>query len=50
MLDEGLWTEVKVAGEHLKLFSDHNALGVQVSVYDANVKKWIVPSEPVEDR
>jgi hypothetical protein len=22
---------------------------VQVSVYDANAKKWIVPSEPVED-
>ena len=49
MLDEGVWAEIKVAGEHLKLFSEHNALGVQVSVYDANAKKWIVPSEPVED-
>jgi hypothetical protein len=49
MLDEGVWAEVKMSGEHLRLFSEHNALEVQVSVYDANAKKWIVPSEPVED-
>ncbi len=32
MLDEGVWAEIKVAGEHLRLFSEHNAQGVQTSV------------------
>ena len=49
MLDQGVWAEVKVGGEHLRLFSERNALGVQVSVYNVNTKKWIAPSEPVED-
>jgi len=49
MLDEGVWAELKVGGNHLRLFSEHNAQGVQVSVYDAVGKKWIVPSEAVED-
>jgi hypothetical protein len=49
MLDEGFWTEIKVGSEHLKLFSEHNAQGVQVSVYDVNGKKWIAPSEAVDD-
>jgi hypothetical protein len=49
MLDEGVWAEIKVAGEHLRLFSEHNAQGVQASVYDVKGKKWIAPSEPVED-
>jgi hypothetical protein len=49
MLDEGLWAEVKVGGEHLHLFAEHNALGVQASVYNVNAKNWIAPSEPVND-
>jgi hypothetical protein len=49
MLDEGVWAEVKVGGEHLRLFSEHNAIGVQASVYDVNAKRWIAPSEPVDD-
>jgi hypothetical protein len=49
MLDEGVWAEIKVLGEHIRLFSERNALGVQASVYDVNAKKWIVPSEAVED-
>ena len=49
MLDEGFWAEVKVGTEHLRLFSEHNAQGVQASVYDVNARKWIAPSEPVED-
>ena len=49
MLDDGLWAEVKVSGEHLRLFSEHNALGVQASVYNVNTKTWIAPSEPVDD-
>ena len=49
MLDEGVWAEIKVAGEHLRLFSEHNAQGVQTSVYDVNAKKWIAPSETVDD-
>jgi hypothetical protein len=49
MLDEGVWAEIRLDGEHLRLFSEHNPLGVQASVYDVNAKKWIAPSEQVED-
>jgi hypothetical protein len=49
MLDQGLWAEVKVGSEHLRLFSEHNALGIQASVYNVNAKNWIAPSEAVED-
>lgn len=49
MLDEGVWAEVKVGGEHLRLFSEHNAQGVQVSVYNVRTKQWIAPSELVDD-
>ena len=49
MLEEGVWAEIKVGGEHLRLFSEHNAQGVQVSVYNVNTKRWIAPSEPVDD-
>ena len=49
MLAEGVWAEVKVGGEHLRLFSENNAQGVQVSVFNVNTKSWIAPSEPVED-
>jgi hypothetical protein len=48
MLDEGVCAEVKVGSEHLRLFSEQNAQGVQASVYNVNAKKWIAPSEPVE--
>lgn len=49
MLDEGFWAEIKVGTQHLRLFSEHNAQGVQASVYDVTTKKWIAPSESVED-
>jgi hypothetical protein len=49
MLDEGFWAEIKIGGEHLRLFSERNALGVQASVYNVNTKSWIAPSEPAED-
>jgi hypothetical protein len=49
MLDQGVWAEVKVGGEHLRLFSEQNTLGVQASVYNVNAKSWIAPSEAVED-
>lgn len=48
MLDQGVWAEVKVGREHLRLFSEQNALGVQASVYNVNTKSWIAPSEAVE--
>jgi len=48
MLDEGVCAEVKVGSEHLRLFSEHNAQGVQASVYNVNAKKWIAPSESVD--
>jgi hypothetical protein len=49
MLAEDLWTEVKVGGEHLHLFAEHNAQGVQASLYNVNAKNWIAPSETVDD-
>lgn len=49
MLDQGVWAEVKVGGEHLRLFSEQSAQGVQASVYNVNAKTWIAPSESVED-
>jgi hypothetical protein len=49
MLDEGVWAEVKVVGEHLRLFSEHSPLGVQASVYNVGAKNWIAPSESVDD-
>jgi hypothetical protein len=45
MLDQGVWAEVTVGDEHLRLFSEHNALGVQASVYNVKAKNWIAPSE-----
>ena len=49
MLEHGVWAEVKVGDEHLRLFAEHNALGVQASVYNVTAKKWIAPSEPLDD-
>jgi hypothetical protein len=48
VLDKGVCAEVRVGREHLRLFSEQNALGVQASVYNVNAKKWIAPSESVE--
>jgi hypothetical protein len=49
MLDEGVWAEVKVGDEHIRLFAEHNAIGVQASVYNVKAKAWIAPSETVDD-
>ena len=49
MLDHGVWAEVKVGEEHLRLFAEHNALGVQASVYNVVAKTWVAPSEAVDD-
>jgi hypothetical protein len=49
MLIEGVWAEAKVGAEHPRLFAEHNAQGVQASVYNVNTKIWIAPSEPVDD-
>jgi hypothetical protein len=49
MLIEGVWAEIKVGGEHLRLFAEHNAQGVQASVYNVKAKSWIAPSEAVDD-
>ena len=49
MLKEGVWAEVEVAGEHLRLFSEQNAQGIQASVYSVKTRTWIAPSEPVDD-
>ena len=37
MLDEGVWAEIKVGNEHLRLFSERNAQGIQASVYNVAV-------------
>lgn len=39
MLEEGVWAEIKVGGEQLRLFSERDAQGVQVSVYGVIAKK-----------
>jgi len=49
MLTEGVWAEIKRGDVHLRLFSEHNAQGVQASVYNVNTKCWIAPSEAVDD-
>jgi hypothetical protein len=49
MLDHGVWAEVKLGGEHIRLYSEQSALGVQASVYNVKAKNWIAPSEPVDD-
>jgi hypothetical protein len=49
MLTVGVWAEVKVGKEHLRLFSEHSAQGVLASVYNVTTKSWLAPSEPVED-
>ncbi len=49
MLTDGVWAEIEVNGEHLRLFSEHNAQGIQASVYNVKTKTWIAPSEPVDD-
>jgi len=48
ILDEGVCAEAKVGSEHLRLFSEQNAQGVQASVYNVNAKNWIAPSESVD--
>ncbi len=49
MLTNGVWAEVKVDNEHLRLFSEHSPQGVHASVYNVTTKSWLAPSEPVED-
>lgn len=49
MLTGGVWAEVEIGGEHLRLFSEDNAQGIQASVYSVKTKTWVAPSEPVED-
>jgi hypothetical protein len=49
MLTDGVWAEVEVGGECLRLFSEHNAQGIQASVYNVKTKTWIAPSESVDD-
>lgn len=49
MLDQGVWAEVILGSEHLRLFSERSALGVQASVYNVKAKNWVAPSEPVDD-
>ena len=49
MLDHGVWAEVRVGDEELRLFSEQSAQGVQASVYNVTAKIWILPSEPVDD-
>ena len=46
---DGVWAEVEVGGEHLRLFSEHNAIGIQASVYNVKTRTWIAPSEAVDD-
>jgi hypothetical protein len=49
MLTNGVWADIEVGSEHLRLFSEQNAQGIQASVYNVITKTWIAPSEPVDD-
>jgi hypothetical protein len=49
MLTGGVWAEIKVGDEHLRLFSENNAQGVQASVYNVTTKTWLAPSADVDD-
>jgi len=49
MLEEGFWAEVRIGDEHLRLFSEHNAMGVRASVYNVKANAWLAPSETVDD-
>jgi len=49
MLTGGVWAEIKVGDEYLRLFSENNAQGVQASVYNVKTKTWLAPSEDVDD-
>ena len=49
MADERFWADVKVGGEHLRLFSEHNGHGALVSVYNVSARHWIAPFEPVDN-
>ena len=49
MLTSGVWAEVEIGGEHLRLFSEDNAQGIQASVFNVKTKTWIAPSEIVDD-
>ena len=49
MLTNGVWAQVEVGGELLRLFSENNAQGIQASVYNVKTKTWIAPSEAVDD-
>ena len=49
MLTNGAWAQVEAGDEELRLFAEHNAQGIQASVYNSRTKTWIAPSEAVDD-
>jgi hypothetical protein len=49
MLEQGVWAEVVVGEQKLRLFAEETPMGVYTSVYNVNEKTWIAPSELVED-
>lgn len=49
MLEQGVWAEVIVGEEHLRLYSEQTPTGVQSSFYNVKERTWLAPSEPVDD-
>ena len=49
MLEQGVWAEVIIANEHLRLYSEKTPSGVQSSVYNVRERTWLAPSELVDD-
>ena len=45
--DKRVSVDVKVGGEHLRLFSEQNGLVVLASVYDLTARRRVAPSELV---
>ena len=49
MLEQGVWAEVIIGDEHLRLYSEQTPSGVQSSVYNVKERAWLAPSELVDD-
>lgn len=49
MLEQGVWAEVIIGDEHLRLYSEQTPSGVQSSVYNVKERTWLAPSELVDD-
>jgi hypothetical protein len=48
MLDKGFWADVAVAGEHLRLFSEYSAQGIQFLIGNGGAHRSTLNAHTVE--